>query len=378
MWNTNCHIIKKLSLLIKQYDKSIYIVCGGAYIAENYNTEFELKKILALNSINCLIMGEGERTLLEIIDCIEENKYPINILGTKSIDLSSKVKINPLREEEKNIDVFPFPDYSCYNIEDYSSHKIPLTFSRGCQWRCKFCTVFVHWKRFRTRSALNIFDEILFRIKEYDMKKYEFELHDCACNQNLEVLEQLCNIIINDVRTYKKVFFSANAKIIKRMDCKLLNKMRLAGFKNLKFGLESFSNNVLKLMHKPYTAEEASEVIKKVYFANIEVALTMIIGFPGETEEDFDDTIKFVEENYKYITEINFNLCFINDVIKYNFCDVLDMNNKDIYKWNLKDMSNTYEIRRNRLKRIDEALMSKFKNIKKEGMCYINIDNKEV
>ena len=378
MWNTNCHIIKKLSSLIKEYDKNIYIVCGGAYISENYDTEFELEKILSLDSINCLIMGEGENTLLDVVNSVESDKYPIDIIGTISIDLNNKIKINPFREEEKNIDVLPFPDYSYYNLENYLlKNAIPLIFSRGCKGRCKFCTVFAHWKKFRTRSALNVFNEILFRIKEYNMNKYEFELHDCACNQDLNMLEQLCDLLLNDSRTKNKVFFSSFAKIID-MDYKLLTKMRQVGFKNLKFGLESGSNKILKLMCKPHSVEKAKTVIKNTWLVGIEAVVMLIIGFPGETEEDFDKTIQFVEDNFKYITEIHLNLYCMNEVLINNFSNILDMDNKDIYKWSLKDMSNTYEIRKNRLKKIDKALMSKFKNIKREGMCYTNIDNKKV
>ena len=370
MWSTNLHVIRELSILIKKYYKNVYIVCGGGFVSEFY--KLGLIEDLNIDSINCLILGEGEKTFLEIANLIEENKYPTFVESTICVNLKNKKIINKLRSEEENIDIFPFPDYSDYDLDNYGRKQLPMVFSRGCKWKCKFCTVSSHWKKFRTRSAENIFNEILLRIEQFNLNKYGIYLYDCACNQDLKLIEQLCDLLINDPRTYNKVSFSSFVKISTKMSDELLKKMRLAGFKNFIFGLESASSKVLKLMYKPYTGNDAQIVIKKTFEAGINVLITVIIGYPGETESDFDDTIKFIETNFQYISEVHLNLFVINDIVRDRYSDILDMNNKDVYKWNLKDMSNTFEIRQNRFFRLKEVLMSKFKNIKIDGMCFIN------
>ena len=376
-WPTNICVIEQISMLIKQYNKDIYIVCGGAYISEGCLMKTELIKSLSLNSINCFISGEGEQTLLAIVSSIEEGIYPINILGTTCVDLNNNIIYNPQREEEKNIDIFPFPYYGDYNFDKYLVKDIiPLTFSRGCKWKCKFCTVFAHWIKYRTRSAENIFLEICHRIKEFNRKQYNFVLCDCSCNQDLKMLDELCDLIINDNRTNGKVFFYSFAKIL-NMDFQLLVKMKKAGFVNLCFGLESASNNVLKKMYKPYKKEDAEKIIQQAYKAGIGVDITMIVGFPGETDEDFDETISFIERNFMFLAEIHFNFYMMTSVLRERFADVVDINDKRILEWESKNKENTFEIREKRLLKVENMLITKFHNIKKDGMRYINTTNKK-
>lgn len=200
-------------------------------------------------------------------------------------------------------------------------------------------------------------------------------LCDCACNQDLQMLDELCDLIINDDRTNGKVFFHSFAKIMK-MDIQLLSKMKKAGFANLCFGLESALENVLKMMYKPYKREDAEKIIKNAYAAGIEVDITIIIGFPGETDEDFDETVDFIEEIFMFLAEVHFNFYMMTSVLRNRFADIVDVNDKKVLEWNSKDMKNTFEIRKQRLSKVDKVLTAEFKYVEEDGMRYINTINK--
>lgn len=350
VWGSNLPIIKKLSILIKQKNRDITIICGGP-------GHHSLYKLLSKNMVDIIVKGEGENAMLEICDSIMNNKTINNIKGITFINNDGHVIKNIQLNEIVDINKISFPDFSDLNLFDYESKEIPLLLSRGCTWRCKFCTVFNNWDRFRTRTADNVFEEILLRIKQYDRQEYTFQLFDCAINQDIKILSDLCDKIIALNLPDNKIKIIANAKVISDMNYELLKKMRKAGFILLRFGIESGSDNVLKLMSKPFKSIEAENVLKNAYDLGIDTSITIIVGFPGETEKDWDDTINFLERISPYVLDIFMNFCSIShDVARLRFEDIVDLNYEEEHHWNSKDMKNTYEIRKSRLKKLDERL----------------------
>ncbi len=350
VWMSNLNIIKKLSKLIKQKKRDVFIICGGP-------GDPKLHKLLAKDTVDIIVKGEGENTILEIFDNLVRNKAMCNIKGTTSFNDKGEIIDNFQREEIMDIDKINFPDLSDLNLFDYTSKEIPLLFSRGCSWRCKFCTVFYNWDKFRTRTADNIFEEILLRLKQYYRKEYKFQLYDCACNQDTQILSDLCDKIIALNLTKNEISFKANAKVTQDMDYEFLKKIKKAGFTHLRFGIESGSDNVLKLMSKPFKSAEAENLLKNASDLGIDTVITMIVGFPGETEKDWNDTMNFLERISPYVLDIYMNFCSItHDVARLRFFDTVDLNYYEAHHWNSKDMQNTYDIRESRLKRLDERL----------------------
>jgi radical SAM superfamily enzyme YgiQ (UPF0313 family) len=171
------------------------------------------------------------------------------------------------------------------------------------------------------------------------------------------MLSELCDKIIGLNLPDNKISFAANAKIMPDMDYKLLEKMKKAGFKHLRFGIESGSDNVLKLMSKPFKSAEAENLLKNASDLGIDTVITMIVGFPGETEKDWDDTMDFLARISPYVLDIYMNFCSItHDVARLRFFDTVDLNYYEAHHWNSKDMQNTHDIRESRLKRLDERL----------------------
>ncbi len=139
----------------------------------------------------------------------------------------------------------------------------------------------------------------------------------------------------------------------KGMDYELLCKMKEAGFYRLEYGVESGSNEVLKAMRKIFTVETAERVIRDTYRAGIKTFVYLIVGYPQETKEYFDETKEFLKRNASYIAMIkSINPLYImagSEIFyhseKYNV--VLPSKNSD-REWYMGD-KNTYDIRRNRV-----------------------------
>ena len=138
--------------------------------------------------------------------------------------------------------------------------------------------------------------------------------------------------------------------------------MKRAGCGSLTFGFESFSDKLLELMNKPFTAKEARSVIKKVKRAGMRVEANLIVGFPGEDEKDILATKKFLKKNRKYIDNINsLNICSIGPGMTiWDEAQRFGIDKEKIsdwYEWFSSDMKNTIQIRERRHKELKSYIM---------------------
>ncbi|MEM7646955.1 MAG: radical SAM protein [Pseudomonadota bacterium] len=125
---------------------------------------------------------------------------------------------------------------------------------------------------------------------------------DSLVNGNFKVLEKLVDLI-NDYK--HPLTWHGYARIDRRMTTTLLQKIGRSGCQFLSYGLETGSQKVMDLMEKRTTVEEARRVIRETFLSGVRVHLNMIVGFPGEDEKDFQDTIEFLEEMSPYIHTVN-------------------------------------------------------------------------
>lgn len=370
VWATNKYVTEFLAELVKKTNSRIKIIYGGPSATEDF-------RIVERKDVEVIVWGEGEETVLEVLDSWENNKSLENVAGITFLGKDYLVKTNPRRKQIENLDSLPFIDLSCIELENYFENAIPLMFSRGCSWQCKFCRDFTYWQKYRTRSADNIFNEILLRLKEYKRESYYFQLYDCAFNQNIKMLSDLCDKIISLNLPENYINFGGFAKVMpEEVDFAFLKKMCRAGFKNWSLGVESGCDRVLKLMGKPFKAARAEEILKNASELGIDQTITIIAGFPGETEEDWDETIDFVERISGYLNNLCLNYMWLSpDLVQLRFSDYVgsDFEDKDGRKWKSLDMTNTYETRVKRIERLDKRLENSTKLKKIEPLHYVKI-----
>jgi anaerobic magnesium-protoporphyrin IX monomethyl ester cyclase len=342
VWLTSQYSSLRLAEMIKAKDKNKLIVFGGA------GCSFTGKKLIANSAVDIAVLGEGERVLEEIIKkYINDGKVescPGCLIKRNGeiINCGSEPEIN-------NLDELPFPDFSDFSIDKYlySSH-MPISFSRGCIWRCAFCDVPFCWKKFRSRSARNIYSEIKYRLTGLSAK--EFIVCDPSLNANLSVLSELCDLIISNNLRIK---FNGLAQIRPEMDFDFLEKLKKAGCELLDYGVESGAQNVLDKMGKKYKVEDAERVIKETYNAGIKVILNLVVGFPNETEEDFYKTLEFIKRIKDYVLFIApGHACLILPYsYMYKYPDEFDIIlDKQTNCWSTKDGKNNEEVRLKRVK----------------------------
>ena len=338
---------------IKQKSPSKKIIIGGqvCYFPQMKKIIFDYLNYKGwTNTVDFYIIGEGEYTLYEIIKSIKNGLNPVNSLGTEIYKTWMHIE-NPSRDFIKKLDELPFPPYEEFDKKHYAKpDQLPILMSRGCIGRCTFCNDHVITGPYRSRSAEHIFNELKFHVTRNGIKK--FSCSDLLINGNLKELEKLCDLII---KHNLNVTFVGQAVVMLNMSDSLLNKMFKAGFHSLVFGIESLCDSVLKEMNKPFRLNDIEQFFPRAHKAGIKVFINLIAGFPGEGEEEFQETLDNIRKLRPCIDKLmDLSPCEIKYLApleanpeKYSY--ILP---RYYYKWHTKDNKNTLEIRQERVRKI--------------------------
>jgi radical SAM superfamily enzyme YgiQ (UPF0313 family) len=191
--------------------------------------------------------------------------------------------------------------------------------------------------------------------------------NDSLINGMPKELDRLCDKIIDSGIIFH---WAGMALIRKEMSRELLTKMKVAGCIHLAWGLESGCQRVLELMNKRFfDMDVAKIVIKDAYEVGINQSISLITGFPGETEEMFGETVVFLQEYKRYFSKIGVQpMMIVNNSIvyeKYQQYGIDYANSRDGLKWKSIDGSNNYEMRLERVEQLKSLLKDKIITIDK-------------
>jgi radical SAM superfamily enzyme YgiQ (UPF0313 family) len=291
----------KVAERIKKENNNIKIIFGGSAI---FYKKFRDKTPSEV--CDYFIIGEGERAIYNLVKSLKKKKEIENIseIGTNKKENKNNFVQN---KSIMNINEIPYPTFEEFDLELYSEKQLPILISRGCIGKCSYCVDWIMSGVYRFKNAERVVEELKYLKQKYNIDR--FQLNDLLCNGNLKQLEDICDLII---KNNLKIDLFGYATIRKDMSIDLLKKMKEAGFISVHYGFESGSDEVLKLMNKNYTSKDAEQLIKKTKEAGLEVAINIIVGFPGESEKNFKETLNFIKRNKEYIDYIaNVSICFI-------------------------------------------------------------------
>ena len=266
---------------IKTLKKDIKVVLGGPEITRQlFKGRGRIKRKL-MESADLLVAGEGEIPLSDFLKGSSAEKF------RKFQQLDALAGLG-------------FPRYEGFNLACYPrKDAIALQFSRGCVRKCSFCSEKLLYEGFRAREVKSLIDEIRYH-KEKNHIKY-FIFFDSMINADLKKFEDLCDNIIEN---FGSINWEAQMAIRKDMDGRIFEKIKKSGCYNLFVGLESGCDKTLKKMNKGFTAGEAESFFRKLKNAGLSFGISMIVGYPKETEKDFKESLDFVIRNKDIIPKI--------------------------------------------------------------------------
>lgn len=270
----------EIAKIVKDIDPNVHIVAGGPHVSTVRETV--LKECPAMDFGAVL---EAEELIIELCTGVELSR----IMGLIRRD-GGEIIYNGDRPFKDNLDEFPFPRYEGFPMDKYVTEEIGIATSRGCPHSCIYCPVKAAiGRKWRRRSAESIVEEI-----DYWYKRGVRQISILDDNFTLlrPRVEQICREIIS--RGFKGLELNCNNGIrADRVDYALLKLMREAGFKYLAFGVEAGNNKVLAAIKKGETIEVVEEALRHALDLGYKVTLFFIIGSPGETIADVQDSIDF-------------------------------------------------------------------------------------
>ena len=269
-------------------NKPFYIIGGHC---PSPDPEYFLKKTKA----DVAILGEGEDTIVELLDALSNNKALTNIKGIAFKD-NEKIIINEDRLLIQDIDNIPLPAYHLFPIEQYrmirmpnvkkSDFVMPILSGRGCIFKCTFC--YRMDKEFRARSVEAIIEEIVLLKKDYGINYFIFsdELLMSSVKRTINICEEFIKAGL-DI----KWNCSGRLNFAKQ---EVLNIMKQAGCVFINYGIESVDNHVLKNMRKALNTEQIINGIEATLIAGISPGLNMIFGNIGDNKETLNKAVEFL------------------------------------------------------------------------------------
>jgi anaerobic magnesium-protoporphyrin IX monomethyl ester cyclase len=277
---------------IKQLHPDLPILVGGHHL-----TILKEQVLQDCPSIDFGIVSDGEIPLIELC------KGKMDIPSIKSLIYreNGEIVFNGTAPVVEDLDRYNFPHYHGFNLKDYSK-QIPILSSRGCVYQCTFCPNKLLGSKFRMRSPEHFVDEI-----EWWYKKgyYQFAFDDDNFALNKNRVYSICDEIEKRSMSNKLFIRCSNGIRADSVDRDMLLRLKEIGVREVGFGVDGGNNKVLKNLKKGETIETIERAIQTACEVGLDVKIFIIVGTPGETMEDIEDSIALA---LRYpIARVNFN-----------------------------------------------------------------------
>lgn len=296
---------------VKEISPEVTIIFGGPHCSH------EPQFILNDPNVDLMVSGEGDITIVELINALDKGEEITNIPGIayKKDDTYIRTADRPVIRDLDKFD----QEYDLIDLERYFNFQssmdffpvfrnkrfIPLVTSRGCPFKCTYCHD-IFDKSIQYRSPKVVVDEIEYLLKTYRIR--EFHIVDDVFNVNMKrakivldaIIERNLNIHISFPNGLRADFF----------DDELIDKMQRAGVYRLALGIESGSQRIQDMIKKDLDINILHGVVDKLTRARISVHGFFMLGFPSETREEMKKTIDFACD--LGLTTANFSLVIPN------------------------------------------------------------------
>jgi anaerobic magnesium-protoporphyrin IX monomethyl ester cyclase len=282
--------------VIRDIDRGIRIVLGGPH------PTLMPEQVLSHFRPDAIVLGEGERTMLELLRAWGENRDLRQVKGIAYME-GEKVVLTPQRERIEDLGTLPFPAHHMVDLNDYrvadfvdaffkrlGFEKTPsfasITTARGCVGNCGFCSAPLIWKgQWTYRGAENVVDEIEMLNGEYGVDFIIITDDIFTVNQRRVI--SICKEILRRGLVFSWLFETA----VKFVSPDLLHLAKQAGCCCIFYGVESGSKAILSTVSKNIRGKEVIDAFRMTRNAGILPVAYLMVGNPGETEKSINETI---------------------------------------------------------------------------------------
>ena len=296
----------KYGLIFSQFIKkhsNIPVVWGGVH------PTILPQQTLANESIDFVVIGEGEETIIELVKALEGKQSLTEVKGL-AFKQDDEIVVNEERQP-LNLDNIPGLPYHLIDMNLYIHQRfgrkrvMELITSRGCTFRCRYCyNQGFNKSRWRSLSIDHIFNNLHRVIHDYDIDGIMW-LEDNFFLNRKRVKEIAERIIKENI----DIKWGAECRVdfIYKFDQDFIDLLKKSGWHSVTLGVESGSDRILKYIAKGITREQALEAHHKLTKNGIHQNYFFMMGFPEETNEDILQTMSLIYQiaaQGKYVDNI--------------------------------------------------------------------------
>jgi radical SAM superfamily enzyme YgiQ (UPF0313 family) len=279
--------------LVKSVDKEIPVVLGGIHPSLAPGESIR-------EGADYVVIGEGEYRLVEIANSLRSGKKP-DCDGVAYRD-NGEIRVFPMERRIQNLDEIPIPDRSLVNLEDYIKIGVPyapfprkerveqVMTSRGCPFNCVFCSTVNFWgKKFRARSVENIAAELNGLREKHGIEEVQFS------DDNMTVSKDRARRLFACMKGMGLSWCTPHGLMPWTLDDEMIGLMADSGAYQLTFAIESGNERVLReiIDKKVPDKDHIIALVKACQKRGIQVHGMFVVGFPGETREEIEQTLKY-------------------------------------------------------------------------------------
>lgn len=278
---------------VRKYD--LPVIVGGVHIS--------MLPASLTRDMDVGVLGEGEETICELIELFKEGEFfnEARLKQVEGIVFRSKdglLHTTPRRKLIDSLDSIPMTSRDTMTI----SPDTYMFTSRGCPYKCIFCSSTRYWDKVRLHSAEYVVDEIEFLVKEYNVKSIYFcdDIFVISVKRTKEILR-----LLRERGLLGKVCFTcaSRSNMVNEKNVALLREL---GVTLITMGFESGCDKTLAYLKDSQTSVETHErAIRIIRENDIEVMGGFIIGAPEESREDIEETLGFIKRNRLVNASIN-------------------------------------------------------------------------
>jgi anaerobic magnesium-protoporphyrin IX monomethyl ester cyclase len=252
-----------------------------------------------LTHFDVVVRGEGEQTMLDLLEAQAAGSSFDTIPGIvyrtdPAWPAKGKLVYTPDRKFSKDLDRIPFParsllpneSYICQGRKKYGYSITTVMSTRGCPYRCEFCSNVIFGGSYRDRSAENVVDEIETALA---LGYERISFADDVFTMKKERVVRVCREI-----TRRGLRF--NWECLGRVDAldyPTAMEMKAAGCTRIFFGIESGNEQMLERINKKISLDEARRAVNAAHQASLQVGAFFIVCYPGDTDDTVLETLRF-------------------------------------------------------------------------------------
>lgn len=287
---TKIEVIKLIKIVKTEKFNHPKIVLGGPDVS--YNIENYLKA-----GADFLVIGEGEETTFELYNAIINDQNYRVVNGLAFLD-NEKVIQTEARTKFKELNELPLPNREAINMQKYldtwkNNHgesSMTISTQRGCPYTCKWCSTAVYGQSYRRRPPEQVAAEMRMLKEKYSPDAIWF-------------VDDVFTISHKWLTAFHEEVVKQNAQIrfecitrAERLNDEILRLLKEAGCFRIWIGAESGSQKIIDLMDRRVDINHVKKMIQDTNALGIETGTFVMVGYPGETIDDINKTIKYLKE----------------------------------------------------------------------------------